>query len=235
MGGGDGSELLYLTYFNNFDTSTKIDHPIIGSDFQLNTRDPTYTKTTLNCMDTSIPALNIYNNTTVRWTISSTITIPDSIEAWSIEYFFYIPYIGNSIGTAMYASPSGYNMGCDPFGWKNYIGGIWGYSDTQVYNGTTLVTSGSDKYFKLPINLYNTLIHYAVVVNSATKEFKAYLNGTLYCSYIKTNTPVHQANPYITTNNGWSATMSQVAIFGYDKSINSGANYPVPTSPYVSI
>ena len=229
--------LIYLSYFNNFDLTTKVDTPIIGDPISYNNSYPTYTKTTLHCMGMDLPAINIGNtNATHDWEIPGVIPISDLVNVWSVEYFFYIPFIDYSHGiVAMFVNKIK-NIGCDPNGWGGgFIGSLSDISNVQAYNGATIIGSGVNGYISLPFNIYNNLCHGAIILNSTTNSVKVYINGDLYCSYVYNLGIPHQAKPFLRSKNRWSGSMTQVAVFNHDRSTNNGMNYPVPTSPYYPI
>jgi hypothetical protein len=234
--GWNETGLLYLTYFNNFDFSTMVDTPIIGEQFRLDTRSAVkYNSSTLQCMGTTIPALYVTCGLTGEYNVSSDISIPEDISIWSIEYLLYIPYESLSSGVGIYFSTTTKALVCDPYGWGSATGSFNGISNIQVYNGAMMIGSGGDGRIRFPIDLYNNICHCAQIINHNSNSVRVYINGTIYCSYIFDSGVEHKARPYLGARNNWSGTMSQLAIFGYDKSINDGMNYPVPTSPYYPI
>ena len=127
-------ELLYLTYLNNFDLTTKKDTPIIGTEIQFS-NSFIYTLTSMSCMGVTIPALELYQNggsSTIDY--NDGISIPASNDVVSLEAFFYGSYRSGNYGVSIKIGES--VIGCDPNGWGfGFIVLPVNASNIQVFNG----------------------------------------------------------------------------------------------------
>ena len=231
------SELLFLTYFNQFNNKTKVDTPLVGEPYSMGTKQ-IFTPTTLSISGTQSPAIYDYVKSQGRGSTSCVNgTIPENAEFISAELWLY------SSGTR-YDFGSGLSLGVapwitlDPLFTSNDFPlsgpNLSSCDSYELYNGSSVNQYYSPGYLRYGVNIRQKTVHLAVVDDLVKKDSYHYVNGDLM--YVLHGT--RQSNVYryelAQGNTGKQFTVTGVAIFAGDLRINNGMNYPVPEKPYMN-
>ncbi len=230
-------KLLYLTYFTNFNESTKTDTSLIGDGTITFTGLGTHSFPKLNVMQTSVPGMEWHSVNLVQE--STGITIPDDVNQISIEQFF-ATYCPGDYGTHLKV---GYlwNYGCGAFSGDGYrLDVSWANLDNLTfYNGASYNTAWGKWALYKPASEYGVNVStagnmhfYSCVVDFETAEAYLYVDGLIICK--ATNITINRDIRYRldTHRSDHWIKATQCAIFNYAKNSDDKMTYPVPESPY---
>ena len=234
------ASLLFLTYFNNFNNTTKIDTPLVGSpyvmqDQQSNTQP--YTPSSLTISGIVYPAVYTaaegQSQTSLRLVNEP---IPSGTTVLSSEMWIYTGGTRDDFGGGLSLGVAPW-ITLDPL-FTNYDFPLSGPSTSScnknynLYNGSS-VNSYYGVYFRFGTNIRLKTVHLAIVDCLETRDSWYYINGNLmYVLHTVThaNTYGYQLRQ---NNTGKSFTVTGIAIFAGDRRTNNGMNYPVPDGPYM--
>lgn len=246
-GVGDLKDFLYLTYFNRFNCDTFTDYPIRGDktvylnsvDFQA----PNYTayKIKLNGM----PALQIVANQSTPRYFHAQLLKDVQEEVISVEC------IAKQPGTYSYSSELGlldlnhkdvpYDSCCILLSseyskaTKTYWTRNFGFSPQ---NGAYYDYQGQRRGYRIPFQIYDKVVHYAVTLNKTDNSGRFYVDGTLYMEFSGINsTNIFNVLAFEFLNNSTSVPLAftQLAVRRGDCSTDGGSSYTVPGVPYFRI
>lgn len=244
---GMNKGFLYLTYLDNYDSSTFTDTPKIG--------EPTVYTTYNSFIPSSVQRaygdyqIPFFCNSTTRegnlWGGVLSLELP---EIMSVEWIESYP----AIGTSSFGMPGGISIvnsgkttglgiyGCvtNVIGYElsdgnNTLQPNWN-SERNYYSSSSY--TGYCRYY-YPSNYYsllNTNIHIAAVIDTTNKYAKLYYNGTLAITH---NFASLSDVKYIKFDPGYfypgyQAYRTQFCVRKGDCSTDDGATYPVPDKPY---
>ena len=244
---GTNKGFLYLTYLDNYDSSTFTDTPKIG--------DPTVYTTYNSFIPSSVQRaygdyqIPFFCNSTTRegnlWGGFLSFELP---EIMSVEWIESYP----AIGTSSFGMPGGISIvnsgkttglgihgcltnviGCELSDNHNTLQPNW-YSERNYYSSSSY--TGYYRYY-YPNNYYsllNTNIHIAAVIDTTNKYAKLYYNGTLAITH---NFASLSGVKYIKIDpgyfyTGYQAYRTQFCVRNGDCSTDGGTTYPVPDKPY---
>lgn len=224
-------DFLYLTYYNNFNTSTGVDVPIVGNEVTYPNDTGVYSINTITYGNIVYPALKYSPDAEAakRADIISTSGMTSSTISIELICALYRSDYDTESDIGLYGCIFGL------FSAENNIK-IRIDNDSQsiiTHNGLTLYSGNA---YQLPdIYSYTELtMHIAIVCTNLT-QIKIYVDGVLYIEFTRTVIPSHiKLVNYIYRSIAYSK-FTQLAVRNGDFSINDGANYPVPTQPYVLI
>jgi len=225
---------LYLTYFSDFDSTTGIDTPVVGSaiDYsQYISKGFTYTPDNLSYNGVRYPGVNI--------------TAPNADITGAEVYPGIQPPNETSFDIVFrYIDHSGYYGSFLWYDWFTVspVGHITSSKFTLLvkktftctnYNGAyTYNTDNTTTNIILPINLDTNTHLFSVVVNMTTRIARLYVDGTLYVSAVMDSGYNFAIDWQISPRYRTELFVSQLAVREGDWSINNGMNYPVPRKPY---
>jgi hypothetical protein len=229
-GGGGGGDIIFLTYFDNFDASTGTDIPIVGDPYTLDVRKQALTRSSLNLFGSTCPALkDEYKE--VEYTGFSKI-IPEDVEFISAELFILCEGTGSQYGSLLSFGVD--NLTLDPY-YSSTEFGIFGpyYSGSSsnytMFNGTI---RSNTNYFQFGKNIRFKISHLASTYDVKNKITRFYVDGDIMLEIRNYYEMTSYKFGVRQNNTGKSFTITGVAYFSYDKSTNDGMNYPVPTERY---
>lgn len=228
VGPESGGDIIFLTYFDNFDESTGTDIPIVGDPYTLDIQKQKLTRSSLNLFGGDCPALkDEYKSNNF---VGFSKPIPEDVEFISAELFLLCE------GTRIdYHSILGFGVAdikLDPyltstsfpvFG-PDYTGSS---SDYTMFNGTLRVNNS----FRFGKNIRYKTSHLAITYDVINKIVRFYVDGDIMLEIRNYQTSYYRFR-FVQSNTGKSFTLTGVAYFSYDKSTNDGMNYPVPTQRY---
>lgn len=228
-GGGDLQECFFLTYFDNFDESTGVDIPIVGDPYTLDITKQRLTRSSLNLFGGTCPAVKdeYISNDLAGFSKP----IPQGVEFISSELFVLCEGTRSDFGSALGFGI--YDLTLDPY-YSSTDFGIFGpyysgsTSDYTMYNGTTRVYTN---YFKFGKNIRYKTSHLASTYDVINEIIRFYVDGELMLE-IRNLVATNYRFRFKQINSQKSFTITGVANFSYDKSINFGMNYPIPTERY---
>lgn len=224
----DLKDCFFLTYFDNFDELTGVDNPLVGDPYTLDVSKQTLSKASLNLFGETCPALKDEYKQAAYTGFAK--IIPEGIEFISSELFILCegtrPDFGSVIGFGVA------NLVLDPYYSSDYFGTFGpGYSgsssDYTMYNGTVRA-NGSFRFGK---NIRYKLSHLASTYDVKNKIGRFYVDGEIMLE-IRNYVQTHYRFGVQQNNTGKSFTVSGVAFFSSDKSINDGLNYKIPEGRY---
>lgn len=224
------NKCLFLTYFDNYNESTKIDTPAIGEPYSILTDKNRYSKSTMtlfgqtfNCLYNSYYSQGAYDLSSID--ISEYDYV--SAEMWLLPEGSRYDFSSN-VGLIDTIVIDPYFTSNDfPIFGPYYTGSS---DNVTMYNGT-IWNSCYTGYFRFGTRFRNQVGFLSVVYNNINKSIRYYSNGSLMLElrnrhFSRFYYRLNQAN----TGKTFKAT--GIACFNYDKSINNGMNYPVPTKRY---
>lgn len=224
------NKCLFLTYFDNYNESTKIDTPAIGEPYSIPTDKNRYSKSTMtlfgqtfNCLYNSYYIQGVYNLSPID--ISEYDYV--SAEMWLLPEGSRYDFSSNIRLIDTITIDPYFTSNDFPIFGPYYTGSS---DNVTMYNGT-IWNSGYTGYFRFGTRFRNQVGFLSVVYNNINKSIRYYSNGSLMLelrnrSFSSFSYTLSQAN----TGKTFKAT--GIACFNYDKSINNGMNYPVPTKRY---
>ena len=232
------ADLLYLTYFTNFDLVEKEDIPLIG-DARVSWKNAgTDDQVKLSFPKMQIPGGEVDS---IKWyhargnNTSNSFIIDESIKQISIEFFLkdYFPGdYGTNFGIGnLYVCNSGYINGYR-IAIPNPSGAI-----TTFYNGAILNLNWGRFVLYNPGDFSPSeanLNFYSVVVDYENKALYFYFNGILICSITNINPSRIFGFKFDTYKSDHWINVTQLAIFSYARNSEDKMTYEVPQKPYVS-
>jgi hypothetical protein len=215
---------IYLTYFNNYDSATRTDTPLIGPQ-------TTYSN-----------SLNLNNYT---WDGNNVkFACPTNNTSYNAALSVELPTVF-SVELVVFATGSGSSSGGSPYGIydKN---GVWIASgcltnwicldvanyNIQFKNGAYTGRTYSNHIYVVQNQIYNQFVKCAFVCDNETKVVKCYFNGTLVAIISNSNYDFSSINFSAYKYSSYTFDYSQFCIRKGDCSINEGNNYPIETDPY---
>lgn len=221
---------LFMTYFDNYNESTKIDTPDIGEPYSIPTDKNRYSKSTMTLFGQTFNCLyNSYYNSGSYDLSSIDISEYDyvSAEMWLLPEGSRNDY-GSIVRLIDWISLDPYFTSNDfPIFGPYYNGSS---DNVTMYNGTTW-NSNYAGFFRFGTRFRNQVGFLSVVYNNINKSIRYYSNGSLMLEL--RNRPFSMFSYTLQQNNtGKTSKATGIACFNYDKSINNGMNYPVPTKRY---
>ena len=249
-GNGEKSNIVYLTYFNEFNKTTGEDTPLIGTNSSkyaiISTNGPSYSidkvDNVIKIGDTYVPALKLSDGNTGWGTLVYGAHIDENILSYLDGIFsveFYANYSISNWGSFYYADSNGTVITHASVNrWSSDRGiGFWAnIPNTRIVDSSFSfvgVTSGENQLLRNPSLANNTNVFYSFVieVEQNTAKVRSYINGNLAAI---SNCGLPQTLLSQISASYGSTTISQLCIRKGDYSINDGDNYPVPTEPYMS-
>ena len=229
VGPESGGDIIFLTYFDNFDASNGTDIPIVGDPYTLDVSKQALTRSSLNLFGGTCPALkDEYNK--AEYTGFSKI-IPEDVEFISAELFILCEGTRGDFGSVLSFGVD--TLTLDPY-FSSQLFGIFGpyYSGSSrnytMFNGTI---RSYTTYFRFGKNIRYKTSHLASTYDVKNKIIRFYVDGDIMLEIRN-----YEKSRYVLgvqqNNKGKSFTLTGVAYFSYDKSTNDGMNYPVPTQRY---
>ena len=220
-------DFLYLTYFNNFNTNTLTDTPLIGPQ-------TTYSST-----------VNIKNYTWAGKNV--TFAYPNIEGYYRADIPLELPKI-ISLEIVVFATGSGSSSGGSPYGFIDKNNNGFGRAcltnvicldvnnyNIQLKNGSRIERSYSNQTYVVKDQIYNQFVKCAFVCNNETKVVKCYFNGLLVATISNSNYDFSKIGFTAYKFSSYIFDYSQVCIRNGDHSINNGNNYPIESEPYRSI
>ena len=227
--------LLFLTYFNNFNNTTKIDTPLVGEAYSMS-GGQSYTPSTLTINGLTYPAIYDVYGTSAGGPACVNKPVPEGIDFISSELWVYATGYRSDFS-------SGITLGCGPqividpmFTYYEFpISGPYvGSCDTYtLYNGSGIDTSYPPGYFRMGTNIRHRIAHIAVVDDLVKKDSYYYTDGTLMYVLHGSRQSANYRYGLSQANTEKNFTVTGVAMFAGDRRINNGMNYPVPDKPYM--
>ena len=239
---------LYLTYYDNYDSTTLTDTPKIGDPVTYSVYKLFVPASVLRTYgDYQMPFL--CNSTTKEGNLWNGYLNFDLPQVFSLEWIENYP----TMGTSSFGMPGGFKIGKSSnrnigICLNGVVTNVIGLEISDYYNSlqsgwysernyrTTSSYTNYVRYYYRSNNssLRNTNIHIAIVVNLETRLAKIYYNGSLAVTH---NFSSLTDAKYISINpgywyNGYQAYRTQFCVRNGDFSINEGINYKVPEAPY---
>lgn len=229
VGPESGGDIIFLTYFDNFDASTGTDIPIVGDPYTLDVAKQRLTRSSLNLFGGNCPALKDEYNRAEYTGFSK--TIPEDVEFISAELFVLCEGTRADIVSGLDFGVSYLTL--DPYFSSSQFGIFGPYytgssSNYTMFNGTARAYS---TYFKFGKNIRYKISHLASTYDVKNKIVRFYVDGDIMLE-IRNSQASRYRLGFVQNNTGKSFTLTGVAYFSYDKSTNDGMNYPVPTQRY---
>ena len=231
------ADLLYLTYFTNFDLVEKEDIPLIG-DARVSWKNAgTDAEVNLSFPKMQIPGGEVDS---IKWyhargnNTANSFTIDDSIKQISIE-FFRKDYFPDDYGVGFGIGKLYVNNGGVMNGYRIQIPNPSG-AITTFYNGAHLNTQWGRFVIYRPNDFSTTaarLCFYSLVVDYENKALYYYFDGILICSITNINPSRTFGFTFDSFRNDLWINATQLAIFSYARNSEDKLTYEVPQKPYV--
>lgn len=226
------NELLFLTYFDDFNNDTKIDKPLVGPDCLYSGDGQSYTLSSLNLFNSTVNSIyNTYKNSDYRKFIIDE-PIPSNVKFISSEMFVLCQGTRYDFGSSI-------TFGClilvlDPyFSSSEFLISTPSIDNLEhtLYNGTRYSNYGSYGCGTAGIDIRYKLSHIASVYDVENKKLRYYIDGNIMLELRNKEIEKYQLK-FGQFNTGKSFNITGIAIWAKDMSINDGMNYPVPTRRY---
>lgn len=232
-GEGDLRECIFLTYFENFNETTKLDIPKIGEPYTilLNNTPQVYEKRTIPDLYGGVTALYNYATTQDNSNSARIKTLDlSNYDVFSLELWFL--NTGDRTDFQIYIGILQLLIFDPGFSTSEFrISGPYANGEQRpnytLYNGTKW-SSYSSNYIQLgePTRFVNTFV--SLVADRNNNEIRLYSNGKIMykvSNYNIQNNVVFRANNQNTSKQTY---VTGIAAFTYDKSENEGMTYPIP-------
>lgn len=227
------NELLFLTYFDNFDNDTKIDKPLVGPDCLYSGDGQSYTLSSISLFGKATNSiLNQYNNSS-NYKFIFQEDIPYGVKYISSELFVLTSGTRDDYSSWIFLNPS--ILAIDPLFSSTTFGSAGPYTaggrSVEYFNGST---SSSWNFLKPGINIRYKLSHLAMVWDLENHISRYYVDGIIMSKIklVDADRKTYYALQFGQNNSGKSFNITGIAIWAKDMSINNGMNYPVPTRRY---
>lgn len=227
------NELLFLTYFDDFDNDTKIDKPLVGPDCLYSGDGQSYTLSSISLFGKATNSiLNQYNNSSYYKFVFQE-DIPSGVKYISSELFVLPSGTRDAYSSGIYLNPS--ILAIDPLYSSTIFGSAGpatgGGRSVEYFNGST---NSSYNFLKPGINIRYKLSHLAMVWDIANNIETYYVDGIIQAriQLIENDRKNFYAISFGQNYVGKSFNITGIAIWAKDMSINGGMNYPVPTKRY---
>ena len=231
---GFNSDFRYLTYFNKFVNG--VDLPIYGGSKEFTGIKENYdvSNETINYNGVVYPAKSFkLKNSGNIWIAQQNIRYYGTISVECIfktnEQSSYIWLYGrtptNDHSFEIAFASDVYDFNCIALRYKDNNAG------SNIITNLTLIEDDIYKTYKIEDSNNNSK-HFAVIYDKDNDNTRLYYNGNL----IATITKFEYFRTFnISPRYDDKLSITQLAVWNGDKSVNSGNNYPLPTSPYRNI
>lgn len=229
VGPESGGDIIFLTYFDNFDASTGTDIPIVGDPYTLDLQKQYLTRSSLNLFGGTCPAVK--DEYKIAELVGFSKPIPQDVEFISSELFVLCEGTRSDYGSILGFGM--YDLTLDPYFSSEYFGIFGPYysgssSNYTMFNGTLRAYT---TYFRFGKNIRHKISHLASTYDVKNKIIRFYVDGDIMLE-LRNIVASNYRLRFKQNNTLKSFTITGVAYFSYDKSTNDGMNYPVPTQRY---
>jgi uncharacterized protein (TIGR02145 family) len=225
---------MYLTYFNDVDSLNRIDTPVLGNPTEYV---PSLHDASTHTLDTqSIKTFNysgLFETSSQAFSFGHLTDVNDDAVTLEMLYLRKEGY-GDAgfISDNNAASNSNDGVG---IGYTDEGNIIWCNKDYSytLYNGCYYIDVGQRKRFALPITLNGSIHHFAFVYSFVDNTISVYVDGVRYATFTKSG--ALSRNIWSIISSTKNIVITQLCVRKGDCSIEGGASYPVPTTPYYEI